>query len=167
MERRGFFKHLVGQLAQAASGGYVVALGNRNVVFYEGDDKALPLWIAPEATGAFIQVCHATPHRLDEKQQAGLAEKTECHFMRIFASDVAQKADGYILFSPTLSKLPAAPALLLFGSEEAQNVAAKLPEVLKKLPKGSDIFVGNLDDWQQPGSPVQGRIQLFISAFKI
>lgn len=166
MERRGFFKHLVGQLAQAASGGYVVALGNRNVVFYEGEAKALPLWIAPEAAGIFVQVCHMVSQALNDKQVAGLVAKTECDFTRVFASDVAQKADAYILFSPKLTKLPVAPALLLFTPKEAQKVAAKLPEVLKKLPKGSDIFVGNLEDWQEAGSPVHGRIQLFISAIK-
>jgi len=126
----------------------------------------LPLWVAPEATGAFVQVCHVTSHRLTDKQMAALANKTECSFSRIFASDVTQKADAYILFSSKLPKLPAAPTLLLFTPAEAQKVAAKLPEVLKKLPAGSDIFVGNLDDWQSLGSPAHGRVQLFISQVK-
>ena len=68
MERRGFFKHLVGQLAQAVSGGYVVALDGRSVVFYEGDAQPLPLWLAPAGTGAFTTVCHVTPQALNEKQ---------------------------------------------------------------------------------------------------
>lgn len=166
MERRGFFKHLVGQLAQAASGAYVVPLGNRNVVFYEGENQALPLWLAPATTGAFVRVCHATSQAITGKALTSLAEKTSCQFTRIFASDPAQKADAYILFSPKLGKLPNAPTLLLFTPKEIQKLVAKLPEILQKLPRGSDVFVGNLEDWQQPGSPIHGRIQLFLSQLK-
>lgn len=166
MERRGFFKHLVGQLAQAASGGYVVEIAGRSVVFYEGATKALPLWLAPATTAHFDAVCHVTPQPLNDKQQSALAVKTECTFTRVIASNKAQKADGYILFAPKLSKLPVAPTLLLFSPAEAQKVVGKLAEVLRKLPAGSDIFVGNLDDWQTPSSPVHGRIQLFLSSVK-
>lgn len=163
MERRTFFKHLIGQMAQAVQGGYGVTLGTRRVVFYEGITPALPLWLAPSGTAAFDAVCHLCAQNLTATQAKTLAHQTACPFPHIIASHFRQKADAYILFAPSLTTLPQAPALLLFTPSEAQRVATRLPDILKKLPSGSDIFVGNVDNWHQPHSPTHGRIQLFLS----